>query len=361
MKKFFSSTLVIAAVAALSVTSCVKNNTTKSFTSDDVKQYITTTEYSVPVKPGYGSIVTCCGDTLSIADDSKNDTILIPKNKTVTSQVLTGNESPASAATKAVTDGDGVVISYYPLDATGYSSIFKSNMKQLWTTEGFEDSKNCDFDYNDLVIHTLYRISSGKLKIGIHPIAYGATKTITLGLIVYKNNVKVYDEVISTNCRHDLFEDYPGTSGFINTVQYDHHYIAFPKILTICDATSFSNLDIVWWVKTNDSSDIMYAVNARTTPNELLNSEGLPYGVVCTYMDKGYKDGVATGLVGYNWFFYPKETVSVWNYFQIKSGVFNYKDGITGPMVNDFILRTGNSATDGAATGLYTFPGNRNI
>src|SRR5574344_1755887 len=198
MKKCLLISLAAVAVVGLSATSCVKNDTVKNFTSDDVEQYLTTTEYSVPAKAGYGSIVTCCGDTLSIADDSKNDTILIPKNRQVTSQVLTGKETPSSAATKAVTDGEGVVISYYTMDATGYSSIFKSNMKQMWTTEAFEDSKNCDIDYNDLLIHTLYRISSNKLQIGIHQIAYSATKSITLGLTVYKNNVKVYDEVIST-------------------------------------------------------------------------------------------------------------------------------------------------------------------
>jgi hypothetical protein len=50
MKKCLLISLAAVAVVASSLTSCVKNDTVKNFTSDDVEQYLTTTECSVPAK-----------------------------------------------------------------------------------------------------------------------------------------------------------------------------------------------------------------------------------------------------------------------------------------------------------------------
>ena len=367
MRKGFLIELSAALVAILALTGCVKNNSSKTFTSDDVAPFISTEEYKVPVKAGYYAVVTCCGDTLAVTGAVLQDStavIWIPKSKVnnVTTKTSSSEGQVVSTVkTKDVTDSDGVVISYYPITASTYGGR-AVNRYQLWQSIGFEDSKDIDYDYNDLVIHILTRVHNGQLHVGIHPIAYGAQKTIELGFTVYKNGAEVINQVVSSNCRADLFEGVTGTGGYINTKDYDHQYTDWYKIYTVPGSYGdLSGVEFVWWIIPSDTGEPIYAVNEKTAPSTLLNSSGMPYGVVCSYMSDGYDDGRNKGTkVGYNWFFYPKEGVSIWNYFQVSGGVFGYKSGVTGPDVNDFILKYTGSDSE-LKKNLYSFAGNTSI
>ncbi len=85
-------------------------------------------------------------------------------------------------------------------------------------TAAFEDTRNGDNDYNDFVCYiTREKKKSGnnvQLDIYIQPIAYGAGTNLQFG-ITLPNGV---DTIISTNIRNDFF---PGTAGFVNTVDPD--------------------------------------------------------------------------------------------------------------------------------------------
>lgn len=340
MKKRLSLFLAVAAMVA--VTGCVKDNsgtTKKNFTEEDLASFISEETLAVPVKDGYWSVVTCCGDTLCVTDEAGHVT-LIPKGEKVTEV----SENASSTANTKASDADGVVISYNLKTVHDYHAFAGD---RLWQTIAFEDSKNGDYDYNDLVIHVKWRIRNGGLMVGIHPIAYGATKTISLGLTVYKDGTAIFDDVIASNCKSELFDNYSGTQGYINTAAYDKHYTKFAKIATILatgSSASWNNLEAAWWITTSDGSGKIYSVNRRFAPNELLDSNGRPYGLVITKLTAGYEDGHNIGPVGYNWFFYPKEGINLWNYYQVSGGVFGYQSGVDGPDVNDFILKTGSDA-----------------
>lgn len=326
---------VIALAAIVALTSCVKDNSTekeRTFTESDVEAYLSSEEYSVPVKDGYISIVTYNGDTLCVT--TKSGTVaIVPKGAEVAAE-----SSSADFKTKAIEDADKIVVSYKP-----YDEGWLLNNKEttgFFQSVGFEDSKSGDSDYNDLVIHIKVAAVNNSFRVGIHPIAYGATKTINLGATVYLNDAQVFDGVIVESCKSNLFGSVEGTDGYINTVQYDHHYPGFVVKKTLCSLASntLKGLDIAWWITTNDSAERIYAVNRTSAPAELLNSAGCPYGIVLTKLGNGYDDGQHSVLVGYNWFFYPKERVNIWNYYQVKDGAFCYRDGVEGPDVNDFLI-----------------------
>src|SRR5574344_2131000 len=142
MKKTMILPFILALFGLIQV-ACVKNDANIKFTKSDIEPFLTTKEFTVPVRTGYYSMVTCCGDTLCITDTA-NTTIWVPKNKDTSSIMLTGHET--TTQTKAFTDEDGILVSYYPVDAKTYWNKFST--KKLWQTVAFEDSKDIDYDYN---------------------------------------------------------------------------------------------------------------------------------------------------------------------------------------------------------------------
>lgn len=249
-------------------------------------------EYDVPVKEGHITVVTYNSDTLAVTDEPM--TIWVPKSAVATkaqsglqTHYIDGNDPDAAAEIKN-------------LKAPG-------NVGHIWQTIAFEDSYVGDYDYNDLVIHPKYSLSSsGILKIGIHPIALGGTKQIGLGFKVFQKGEQVGKDIIVTeNCREELFD---GMEGFINTVKFNHHWEGFKwtkKDIKIDPKKGAPS--IIWFIKI-DQNARLYSVNDKFGS---LDANYRPYGLVITETGKTYVQDDQKGVVGWNWFTYPKETCNI--------------------------------------------------
>lgn len=168
------------------------------------------------------------------------------------------------------------------------------NRYKLFETIAFEDSKDADYDYNDLVIHAKIVQKNNNTQISVQPIAMGATKTIALGI-----NIEGKDYYITKDCRKDLFK---GKEGFINTnpeldrIKYKDYTIKnFPT--TKCTYGKSLN----WFIEVSGLR--FYAVSKNyPTPNR-------PYGLIFIDINPGYYyKGI---LCGFNWFDYPSENTSI--------------------------------------------------
>lgn len=222
------------------------------------------------------------GDTLSETNISKE--VMIPKglNPTIT---YTKNK---------LTRG-------LPID-TVYS------IDRIWQVIAFEDSRDGDHDYNDLVIHPKLVLKNGKLNVMIHPVAYGAYKTIDLGYYIYDKTGKLLlgSDTIK-NTKLNLFRN--NTSGsFINSEKYQVHYDGYTHSKSFTNVgNSLANLKFVWFIVVE--GDSIFAVNRVNTGNkELLDSKGYPYGLVLMGVNAtGYSQSKVTSEVGHDWFKYPIE------------------------------------------------------
>lgn len=93
----------------------------------------------------------------------------------------------------------------------------------------FEDTKNGDHDYNDLVFQAHIKITNAAaggstVDVDITPVAMGATLTLGLGIVLTDAEGNVLtDQLITNNCRAFLFN---GDQSFINTGNGRKHYEA---------------------------------------------------------------------------------------------------------------------------------------
>jgi hypothetical protein len=198
---------IIAVVLLISlITACVKNETEKK-SSDEIiinDSFKMTQDYVVPVKTGLVTVVTRGADTLCITD-RPNQTIQIPK--TDAGIVATKSDDDDD-------DDDKIEVNYIPSsEINGYQkNLFKCEQDYLLF---FEDTKEGDYDYNDLVLYArLYHYddyyTGAKTYLFIKPIAYGATKKIAFGIEGDKNSAML----ITDDVQKDLFL---GKAPFTNT------------------------------------------------------------------------------------------------------------------------------------------------
>lgn len=274
--------------------SCVKQDEdVKSNTTDYTKinaqldKYITSTTYDVSApESGQLAVVTIGSDTLSVTDVAKK--IVVPKSITPT---VTYVENKNQLEKK---------------DA-------------YWQVVAFEDSKNGDYDYNDLVFHVKFQIKNGKFFMGINPIAYGASKVIDLGYKIYDNTTDVVlDSGYIADTRHALFLD--AGNSFINTYKYQRHYNGYTYSIdrTFSGINTLTRLSIVWYIKV-DGNVIIYALNKQNASTvDLFNAGGYPYSLVLSGINDGkkYKQG-ASGYVGHDWYQYPLETVNFFDTYDV--------------------------------------------
>ena len=136
--------LLMAFIGALFI-SCVdqpdvpnNNEETDNGKIEIAESLITTMDYDVPVVEGQVTTVSYKG--MLLARTSTPLKIKVPKEAIARSS-------------------DGLSVTY----SEGQASQPFSN---LWQTVLFEDSKNGDWDYNDIVIHTNYKINGSKLSVG---------------------------------------------------------------------------------------------------------------------------------------------------------------------------------------------------
>lgn len=75
-----------------------------------------------------------------------------------------------------------------------------------WQVVVFEDSREGDYDYNDLVIHVNWSIRENNYTISVQPIALGSSKKIKLGFEKMDGNISnVNDVIVAEIGRKELF------------------------------------------------------------------------------------------------------------------------------------------------------------
>lgn len=320
MKKI---TILFCLLLSLSTVSCVTyNGPGNDGTPPDVAHFQTSEEFTIPVKTGYVTQVVMGGEI--IAEAVSPMTILLPR------------KSPAGRA------ADGLELVYIPFSE--YPNEVPENKSKLYQVICFEDSKAGDYDYNDLVIHVLYKQQGIRFGFGVQPVALGSTKPIKLGCAVYKGKTLLYKGLITPegkNCRQQYFKD---QEGFINTVgdtpnseEYKKGYLGSTirnwKIDNIADN---GPMRVEWYIEVDNGVEL-FALSTNYI-NKSFDKKGLPYGLVITSTGNMYEQNGE--LCGFDWFNYPKEGKSMeevypglWNWMTTDASYNFFKDVYDGNYV----------------------------
>lgn len=291
--------------------SCSQNDSLYSYenVNANLDQYLTDKTVSVTVPSGSIAVVTMgenSADTMAIISTSQD--IVVPKYVTPNIDYVYATTTASKSFTRA-----NVV------DASLYSQLEKNINANYWQVLAFEDSKNGDYDYNDLILHNRFILyKNNDLNIAIHPVALGAAKTINFGYEVYKKSGSTYtyiggDEI--KDVRKSLFLD-QSNSGFINTESYQRHYDGYTYTKTFSNCTgNLSDYCVVSYITTGDDSEKIYAINNENAKSvDLFDTNGRPYalvlhGVSTTGYDQYYNGKIQK--VGKDWFQYPMEQVRI--------------------------------------------------
>lgn len=293
MKKIIFLLFCISAFA-----SCVKDvshiGEEPAAAAPDVNHFLTTEEFSVPVKEGYVTQVVV--NEVKIAEAVTPMTILLPR----------ATQTKAAIGPQLVY----VPVSEYP------NNVELVNNAKLYQVVCFEDSREGDYDYNDLVIHVLYKLRGNKFGFAVQPVALGSVKSIKLGCAVYKGNTLLYKELITPegkDCRQQYFKS---QEGFINTVgttanqEMEHYFLASTIRNWNLDKVADEGVMRVEWYIEVDNGAELYAVSTDNL-NQSFDKNGMPYGLVITNTGTAYND--RGEICGHDWFNYPKETKSIEN------------------------------------------------
>lgn len=243
-------------------------------------------DYKIVAIPDNIAIVTIGNDTLAVTD--MDMTIKVPKN----TKVLT-KSTIEEIKLEYVNEKD---------DPEQYNALKHKTYSAYWQAVMFEDSKNADYDFNDLVIHVRNKVEytynnkkDGFQTVDIQPIALGSTKTIGLGCILSDGS----EYIISDDVRQDLFD---GVKGFINTYNMTDPIMYHFKNTEINKYPIAYKADQSYWVAWFIVCDgrRYYAVSGDykyASYNEVLTTDLLPYGLVV-----GDKNGT---------FDYPEEKINI--------------------------------------------------
>ena len=283
---------ILFSFCMLLVSSCVKEGIDAPVPAPvpDVSHFQTSEEFAVPVKDGYVTQVKLGGEI--IAEAVSPMTILIPK----------------SYETSRSSDGPQLV--YVPISE--YPNQVLENQARLYQVVCFEDSKAGDYDFNDLVIHVIYRTQGNRFGFGVQPVALGSTKSIKLGCAVYKGSTLLFKGLITPegkDCREQYFQGQPGflnTRGtIVNSESYKKSFLGSTirnwKINQIPDQGA---MHVEWYIEVDNGVEL-YALSTNYI-DKSFDKNGMPYGLVMTntgfqYIDKGQ-------VCGFDWFNYPQES-----------------------------------------------------
>ena len=246
-------------------------------------------DMEVIVPEGYASIVKLYDDTLAICTYST--TISIP---TFWASKL-GRASENSPIT---------------IENVKNENNYYQGVLNTWQVVAFEDSREGDYDYNDLIIHVNWSIRENNYTISVQPIALGSSKKIKLGFEKMDGNISSVNEVIvAEDCRKDLFE---GREGFINTFSGKEKVIInngkYKYQKELAKQSNDLRCAVNWFIEV-DGGTRLYAI----TNNPIcLNQEGRPYGLIFTRIyDKYIYCNEKGERCGVDWFLYPQELVNI--------------------------------------------------
>lgn len=311
MKKLHVFYLLIISIFLVS---CVKDTITndidaQSTYSKKIDQLESLSEnelVNIPYKEGYVTIVTYGEDTLAVAS-RENETMFLQKGivlpegsySTKLEQNTSNTRSIKSTNVTKADDIDEDAVNTYKVtyeDAKSFSG--EENLSNNFYAVMFEDTKNADYDYNDLIIHTKYLFHydpypTEVLDVYVQGIALGSSKTIKLGF--YTQTGKKY---VSQNVREDLFSHenlYDQTQQvrpyFINTEKvYEDSLCHFKMGNKVrCSVTDKSTDYVVWFIEainpqTNEIDTFIAPTSIKmadiTDRANMFSSIGRSYGVV---------------------------------------------------------------------------------
>lgn len=208
---------------------------------------------------------------------------------------------PKKAVTKA-TQSDIKIVTVPCESATDVTSE-----NSLEMVVAFEDTKEGDHDYNDLVFQAHLNISNesdnSTVDIDITPIAMGASLRLGLGVVLTDaNNNVLADYLITEDCRTSLFK---GDGGFINTQDGDSHtkYDVVSKSVTTMSKGTVAGIS--WYLISQDQR--LYASNYFQA---CLDNFNMPQGLVLMKIRQNVyfkEQGSETVFCGNDFWQYPIE------------------------------------------------------
>ncbi len=260
MKKLiFASCLVLAGVCGACIDSASDLAARKALRIDAIE---TLADYEVPVREGETTIVVLGNDTLAVTHDAMR--ITVPR--------------------RAVDKGE-LQVSYTQNPV--YDNFASSN---YWQYIAFEDTRNGDYDYNDLVIHCRivnqrdWRDNSYKHIVSVQPVALGGTQPLRLG-ILYKTEEaagQLSEAILCENVREELFLGNPIFP--INTDPNKEIKKVTSKLTELFEIENFDEeFKVVWFIE--NATDRLYAATTHFGADktyDMVSPDGLPYGISLT-------------------------------------------------------------------------------
>lgn len=174
----------------------------------------------------------------------------------------------------------------------------------------FEDTKDGDHDYNDLIFQVRLQIvnnedGTNNTTAEITPVAYGATKKIAMGVVLSGPNNTYVDKLLYDDCRAEMFE---GDQGFINTRGTRKKYSPISNI-ELASNLNGAVTCVSWYIEVN--GERLYASN---TFQQCLDNENMPQGLVLINLRDdiySFEKGGTTYYCGNDFWQFPEESVNV--------------------------------------------------
>lgn len=209
-----------------------------------------------------------------------------PKDKLLLIKNENGDTICLSNIPMTITKGIGINYEESLLDIKDYPDYKNKGVFDEYSTLCFEDTKNGDYDYNDLIIEVhsklIYAGNRYKVKHEITPIALGSSKNISLYFETFNGNIYF----ITDDCRRDLFN---GNFGFINTEGKFKQYKKHPlKIYELGNQNNWNNTRINWFIEVDGKRMYIATSNHNREYYEYMGIKGYPHGISLPYLDFNY-------------------------------------------------------------------------
>lgn len=268
-------TIILFPCIALMCVACVKDpgQTPGAKEPVNVAAIESLSDYAVPVQSNMATVVTYGTDTLAITRYAT--TISVPR---------------------AAKEAGEIKVSYSDKDI--YENFSSSS---YWQYLSFEDTRNGDYDYNDLVIHGriqnigkwLGNDSQGnamweyKHVVAIQPVALGSDPSTKIKVgILYKadpNSSELSEKILTEDVRATLFNGNPLFP--INTDPAKERKKVTSKLSTVFEFTDRNiKFPVVWFIET-PSAGRLYAATTNFDANksyDMISPDGYPYGISLT-------------------------------------------------------------------------------
>lgn len=222
-------------------------------------------DYEVPVRDGFTTVVTLDGEQLAVT--RRPITISVP-------------------AYALKTRAGQLDVSYSDEDIFG-----EFGHVSYWNYLSFEDTRNGDYDYNDVVLHC--RVVSDvpwyytgtepcKHTVSVQPVALGGSATVGFGFLYRDASGDVREFIVTDDIRRDLF--FGNRSFPINTDLSKPTKKVSNKLEPVFEySTGRATFPVVWFVQ--NGTDRLYAATTNFDADRkfnMISEDGMPYGIAMT-------------------------------------------------------------------------------